>query len=236
MGGSPAQLSLAIALRDDATFANFYTADTAGRQLVQALKRLARGEESASYILWGAEDCGLTHLMQAVCHEAGGAGLPVQYLPMEDFRAYRADEICQGLEHTAIVCVDGIDRICGCREWEIALFHLFNKLQDSAGTMVFGSHGYPASLPFALADLKSRILGCAVFHLRHLNDAEKEAALIMRAGFRGMQLAPAVAKFILRRASRSMGDLFDLLDRLDEASMQHQRKLTIPFVKDILAG
>ncbi|WP_436971949.1 HdaA/DnaA family protein, partial [Pseudomonas aeruginosa] len=39
---------------------------------------------------------------------------------------------------------------------------------------------------------------------------------------------------ILNRGSRSMNSLFDLLEQLDRASLQAQRKLTIPFLKETL--
>ncbi|MGL5222796.1 MAG: HdaA/DnaA family protein, partial [Plesiomonas shigelloides] len=38
-----------------------------------------------------------------------------------------------------------------------------------------------------------------------------------------------------KRLSRDMRTLFDTLDKLDHASIAAQRKLTIPFVKEILS-
>ena len=38
----------------------------------------------------------------------------------------------------------------------------------------------------------------------------------------------------MRRVARDMTALFNLLDKLDEASLSAQRRLTIPFVKTIL--
>jgi DnaA family protein len=35
--------------------------------------------------------------------------------------------------------------------------------------------------------------------------------------------------------ARDLRSLFDVLDKLDKASMVHQRKLTIPFIKDMLS-
>ncbi|VDY33982.1 DnaA-homolog protein hda [Morganella morganii] len=50
----------------------------------------------------------------------------------------------------------------------------------------------------------------------------------------GFELPEDVGRFILKRLDRQMRTLFDMLDRLDHASIVAQRKLTIPFVKDIL--
>ncbi|RML27489.1 Regulatory inactivation of DnaA Hda protein, partial [Pseudomonas syringae pv. maculicola] len=43
-----------------------------------------------------------------------------------------------------------------------------------------------------------------------------------------------VGHFILTRGTRSMSALFELLERLDQASLQEKRKLTIPFLKETL--
>ena len=59
-------------------------------------------------------------------------------------------------------------------------------------------------------------------------------ALQYRAQQRGVVLPDDVAKFLLNRLSRNMSDLIAHLDRLDKASIREQRKITIPFIKDIL--
>ena len=56
----------------------------------------------------------------------------------------------------------------------------------------------------------------------------------MRARLRGFELPEDVGRFLLKRPDREMRTLFDTLDQLDRASITAQRKLTIPFVKDIL--
>jgi DnaA family protein len=43
-----------------------------------------------------------------------------------------------------------------------------------------------------------------------------------------------VAGFIMRRAPRRLGQLLGILDKLDENSLQAQRRLTIPFVKSVM--
>ena len=44
-----------------------------------------------------------------------------------------------------------------------------------------------------------------------------------------------VCRFLLKRLDREMRSLFMTLDQLDHASITAQRKLTIPFVKEILS-
>jgi len=67
-----------------------------------------------------------------------------------------------------------------------------------------------------------------------LNDQSKQAALQMRAKGFGLELTDEVAQYILHRAPRDMKELFLTLKRLDHVSLAEQRRLTIPFVKQVL--
>ncbi|TVZ39965.1 regulatory inactivation of DnaA Hda protein [Alteromonadaceae bacterium 2753L.S.0a.02] len=234
MKSKPQQLSLGIALHDEATFENYLVADN-NAQAVAALQNIASTQGGDNLCIWGARGVGLSHLLQATCHEAAALGRSLQYFPMADVRGYAAAELCEGLEELDLVCLDGIEHICGNRDWEQALFHLFNRMRDAGKTMIFSSHTSPPSLPILLADLKSRLLSCVIYHLESLDDDGKRSALKMRAQLRGFDMPDEVANFILNRASRDTTELFVLLNRLDDASLQEQRKLTVPFVKAVLA-
>lgn len=232
----PMQLSLGVSLRDDATFSNFYAADNHNRQILAAMDAMSANAGEASLVVWGSRGAGLTHLLQACSHAASERGISVQYLPLGDLVGYAPRDICDGLETLQLVCLDGIDEICGNRQWEQALFHLFNNLRDAGHRLVMASHTSPPAIPMLLPDLKSRVLGSVVYHLRALNDDDKKIALQRRAKARGLELTDEVAHFILARASRDTNELFLLLNLLDEESLQQQRKLTIPFVKEVMSG
>ncbi|WP_018276462.1 DnaA regulatory inactivator Hda [Teredinibacter turnerae] len=234
MAAQPQQLSLGIALHEEATFANYLAVGSANRQAVDALEKVASGASLENTFVWGAHGTGLSHLLQAVCHQASDCGRSLQYFPMADVRGYAPAALCEGLEDLDLVCLDGIEHICGSREWEQSLFHLFNRMRDAGKTLVFSSHVSPAALPIVLPDLKSRLMSCIIYHLESLTDDAKKAALQQRAHERGFDMPEEVASFILNRASRDTAELFELLDKLDDASLQAQRKLTIPFVKSVL--
>ncbi|WP_086933250.1 DnaA regulatory inactivator Hda [Agarilytica rhodophyticola] len=226
---SPMQLSLGVSLRDEATFANFYSEDNG--LALSVMRAIASGDERSHHVIWGASGCGLTHLMQAVCLQAHEVGRSVKYFPMADIVDKTAKDILAGLDTTELICLDNIEVISGQRSWEVEIFHLFNRLRDAGHTLLMGMHTSPAELGIELPDLKSRILGCPIYRIESLNDEQKQKVLIMRADARGLKMPIDVAKYILNHASRDMNDLFKLLNQLDDASMQQQRKLTIPFVK-----
>ncbi len=230
------QLPLAISVDVDATFDNFYCSD-ANRLTVTALQQFAVQAIDQStdhyFYLWGSEACGITHLLDAVQNQA--ASLSVQYIPLKELFEYSPEDILEGLEQLDLICIDDLQIIAGDKQWEEALFHLFNRLRDNHKQLVIGSHLPPRQLPLTLPDLQSRLQWGLVFQLQALNANEKQQAIQFRAEKMGMQLSDEVASYLLQRTQRSTACLFSLLKQLDHASLAEQRKLTIPFVKKITA-
>lgn len=222
------QMALSVALRDDASFENFYSAD--GAHIV----RLLSCEPTPFIYLWGESGCGCSHLLQSACHLADQSGDSNVYFPLHDLIDYGTD-ILDGLESVDLVVLDDIDVIAKRHDWQEALFHLFNALQLRGGRLLVGAKQAPAALEVALPDLASRLASGVVLRVPHLSDEQLCEALKLRSKQRGLILEDEVAAFILRRSSRSTHDVFALLERLDQASLSAQRKLTIPFVKHTLA-
>jgi DnaA family protein len=58
--------------------------------------------------------------------------------------------------------------------------------------------------------------------------------LMCSAEQRGLKLSPEIALFLLHRLPRDIHSLVRLVEQLDYASLAAQRKLTIPFVRQVL--
>jgi DnaA family protein len=225
--GPGQQIPLRIGLRDSTTFANFHPGPNAA--VVHALQA---AREPFIY-LGGSPGCGRSHLLQAACHAVSEAGGLTAYLPLEECMAM-APQMLEGMEQMALLALDDVELLAGNREWELALFHLYNRMRDAGHRMVVAGNAPPAALGIILPDLLSRLGWGPVFQLQPLNDRDKALALRLRARQRGMELPAEVADYLLHHASREMHDLFMLLDRLDEGSLAAQRKLTIPFVRTFI--
>ena len=234
----PQQLPLGISLNDDAQFENFYSSTQSPNYFaMQSVRNLLQPSAEQFVCLWGG--VGRSHLAQALCVEASNHGLQVQYLPLLAVRDYAfeteaIDSLLAGLEYLDLVCLDDVHAIAGMPQWERALFHLFNRLRDAGVPLLITSAENPAHLNIQLADLKSRLQWGLSCQLHLLTDAEKAIALQKRAEVRGLHLADEVASYIIQRVPRDLSQIFKLLDRLDQASLQEKRKLTIPFVKQVL--
>lgn len=225
------QIPLGVQLRDDADFESFFPGKN--EQAVQALRQqLSKLGERFIY-LWGAKDTGCSHLLQAACHTAENLGLGSVYLPLDDLVEY-SPELLEGLEQLELVCLDNIQVVVGNDRWQEALFHLFNRVRDNEGHLLIAGQSAPQGLGLDLKDLESRLTWGLTYQIQPLSDEEKVSALQLRAQMRGLELSDDVGNYILSRSDRNMKQLYELLDQLDEASLQAQRKLTKPFIKEAL--
>jgi DnaA family protein len=226
-----AQLPLGLSLKDDASFDNFYPGKNI--EIIDALKKTASGCGDKIIYLCGSRGQGLSHLLQASCHEAARHKVSAVYLPLGQL-IQQSPEMLNGFESLQLICIDDLQCIAEAPAWEEAVFHLFNRVYDVGGSIIFAGNDLPKSLPLALPDLISR-LSWGVFYLLHpLTDVEKITVLIRRAKGRGITLSDEVGKYILSHCPRHMTTLFAALDALDKASLAAQRRLTIPFVKEVL--
>ena len=226
------QLTLSLSSKDDATFDDFYAGKN-NEEVVSALKNAAFGSGLKIIYLCAKQGIGVSHLLQAVCHESAKHQLRSFYLPLRQL-LYMSKDALNGLEAFDLVCVDDIDTIAGNHEWEVAIFDLFNRLYDADKRIIIAGHYLPNESPIQLPDLVSRLSFAALYQLVALSDDEKLIALNMRAHKRGMSLSQEVGKYLLTHCPRHMNTLFAALDTLDRASLAAQRRLTIPFVKEIL--
>jgi DnaA family protein len=205
----------------------------ANQSLVDQLQRVAGGAEERAVYVWGAAGSGKSHLLQAACNRAGAVARRAAYVPLA-LRERLDPSLLEGLDEMHIVCVDDLGHVAGDPSWERALFDLFNRRRDAGRSLVLAAAAAPAALPIALPDLKSRFAWDLVFRIEPLDEAERFAALRHRASQRGMEIPDDVLRFLSRRIARDPHTLFRWLERLDRESLAAQKKLTVPFVKDLL--
>ena len=118
----------------------------------------------------------------------------------------------------------------------MAIFNLYNRITESGKTrLLITGDRPPRQLNLGLPDLASRLDWGQIYKLQPLSDEDKLQALQLRARLRGFEMPEDVCRFLLKRLDREMRSLFMTLDQLDHASITAQRKLTIPFVKEILS-
>lgn len=225
------QLPLGVQLRDDASFAGFEAGPNT--ELVVSLQRIAAGEQGGLLYLHGPAGSGKTHLLQALCREAGAAGRRAGYLPLSDFGPDEA-VVLEGMGNLPLLCLDDIDRVAEQNDWALLLMRLCEQARAQDLTLLLAAPVAPNALQAALPDLRTRLAWGRVFSLQALDDAQRLRALQRRAQARGLELPDEVGQFLLLRSARSLPALMQMLEQLDTASLAAQRRLTIPFVKSVL--
>lgn len=228
----PAQLSLAVQLPDDETFASFYPGENA--QLITGLKNAAIGQGAPLLFFWGARGTGRSHLLHATCAEVNACGEAAAYIPLDQHSLFTPG-VLEQMEQLPLVCLDNLESIAGNGQWEEALFDFFNRWKEhNQGSLIVTATTAPRKMGLGLPDLASRLDWGLAYQLRELDDEGKLSALQLRAELRGFKLPIDVGRFLLNRLSRDMRTLLQTLNELDNASLDAKRKLTIPFVKEAL--
>ncbi len=225
------QLPVQFEFNTQQTFRNYYP--SVNQEIVTHLQTAITQRSELLIFLWGDSGLGKSHLLYASCqlaHELGQSsffiGLNPEQLPDVS--------ILEGLDTMDWVCVDNIDAIAGVEKWEQAFFNFFNRHRDQDRHLIISATTPPAYLTVQLPDLKTRLNWGLTLKLKALTDADSLAALKFKADSLGFEISPPVGRFLLTHFARDLPSLWQLLDRLDQASLAAKRKLTLPFIRQLL--
>ncbi|TWI00311.1 regulatory inactivation of DnaA Hda protein [Luteimonas cucumeris] len=227
-----AQLPLALRYSPDQRFETFVGAPAGAIALLQAFAE----RPSADWLyVAGPAAVGKTHLALATCAATEQAGRRAAYLPLAA-AAGRLREALEALEGNDVIALDGIGSIAGHRDDEVALFDFHNRVRGTGVNVLYVAAAMPDVLALDLPDLRSRLSQCARITLAPLDDAGRREVLRLRAQRRGLVLEEAALDWLLKRVDRDLGSLTALLDQLDRASLAAQRKVTVPFLREVLGS
>lgn len=225
------QLPLALKLRDGADFEAFVEGDNLA--LLAQLRQLAVTDDGVASYLWGQSGVGRTHLAEATVRRALESGRQACLLPAAELLELEP-AVLDGMDAFDLLVIDDLQLLRGRKEWELALFHLYNRSRDAGGSLLFCASAPPAALGIQLADLLSRLSAGPVFRVQPLDEAGLREMLMRRAARRGLQLGEELASYLVTRGRRDPSALLALLDRLDNEALIQRRRLTVPFVKQVL--
>lgn len=225
------QLPLKLSPKDFFRLENFYFNQAELKHVIDDFCSL----ENISFLyLWGGNSTGKSHLLLAIVERLQLDHKQVVYLPMKELIDKPSSELLRSLEKVDAVCIDDLDVTSGSPQWQEDLFHCFNRLQNTQCKLLIAAKTNPNNLDIELADLRSRLSTGLIYQLHDLDDEDSVNALIIQAQARGLEMPKEVAQYLFRHYSRDMAEQMALLQTLDNASMAAQRRLTIPFVKQVL--
>jgi DnaA family protein len=171
--------------------------------------------------LWGEAAAGKTHLLQGLAATPGARyigpqGTEADFTYSPEVSLYLLDD-CDQLPAAA----------------QIDAFALFNQIREHGAFMVSTGPVPPAVLPVR-EDLRTRMGWGLIYQIHGLSDEEKIAALTHAAESRGLTLSASVLPYLLSHFKRDMRSLSTMLDALDQYSLETQRPVTLPLLRDLL--
>jgi DnaA family protein len=226
---NPKQLTFPWNKENKSSFDSFYTTKL-NKQLLFLLKDEALKED---LLIYGAKDSGKTYLLQALCNQFNNQGKSSFFLPMRQAIELSVD-ILDSLENIELVCIDGIESLVGNKAWEIGLFNLINRSFNSNNRLIFTSAKNIDGMNFELKDLDSRLRKIQSHELHSLADDDILYALKHIANLRSIELGFKEAQYLLTYANRNISDLVQILESLDQLSMEMKRRITIPLIKEVI--
>ena len=226
---NPKQLTFPWNKENKSSFDSFYTTKL-NKQLLFLLKDEALKED---LLIYGAKDSGKTYLLQALCNQFNNQGKSSFFLPMRQAIELSVD-ILDSLENIELVCIDGLESLVGNKAWEIGLFNLINRSFNSNNRLIFTSAKNIDGMNFELKDLDSRLRKIQSHELHSLADDDILYALKHIANLRSIELGFKEAQYLLTYANRNISDLVQILESLDQLSMEMKRKITIPLIKEVI--
>jgi len=226
------QLPLQFEFRANQTFEDFFPGNHS--EVLNHLLNASVGLGERQVFIWGLSGLGKSHLLQACCHRAQNAGLSSFYFSLSALEL-PDPELLTGLEMFDVVCFDNMEQIAGNAAWEEAFFNFFNRHRDQDHSLIMSANCAPNQIAIQLPDLKTRLNLGLTLKLQPLSDNDKIKALIFKADKMGFQISAQVGHFLLTHYERDLPSLWVLLTKLDQASLAAKRKLTIPFLKQILS-
>ena len=225
---NPKQLTFPWNKDNKSSFDSFY-ASKLNKHLLSLLQNNTFKDD---LLIFGTKDSGKTYLLQALCNHFSNQGKSSFYLPMKQAKELSVD-ILESLESMELVCIDGIESIVGNKVWEIGLFNLINRSLNSKNRLIFTSSKNIDVMNFELTDLDSRLRKIQSHELYALADDEILSALKHIANLRS-ELGSKEAQYLLTYANRNISDLVQILESLDQLSMEMKRRITIPLIKEVI--
>ena len=228
------QLTLGVQLKERATFASFLTARN--QELVAHLQHVAANTPPGATWLAGPHTAGKSHLLQAVCAATPRrTSAPPIYRSRPCCLSVRARSTARKRSTSPVMTT--CRSIAGLDDWErppvLAVAARAGAQLDAAvrGARKPGARATSASRTSSRGWRPRRCSRCA--SSTTTNSSRRWTCARSCAGF---ELPAETARYLQRRFPRDMRTLCEILDTLDDAAFVAQRRITVPFIRDVIDG
>ena len=223
------QIHLPLNLSSKASFENFFS--EGNEAIVSLLSKNAEEPSNKVVYLHGPRGSGKTHLLSASCQKDTGLVNRPVYVSLQ--LDHISPEILSELDPTGLVCIDDVELASGDQSWERALLNLYESFAFSSGRLLIASLYPPGEVGFNLPDLATRFASGGVWSIRRLTETQLPKAISFWAIKGGLEMPESVISYLMRRIKRDPVTIFSMLDYIDRQSISHQRRVTVPFIREV---
>ena len=116
-----------------------------------------------------------------------------------------------------------------------ALFHRWNRAQESSTALLLVTSRPPGAWRIALPDLASRLGAALLLEIAAPDDAMLAALIETHAARRGVVLGEGASAWLLPRIERSHAAVEALVAEIDRLSLERKQPVTISLLRDALS-
>jgi len=204
------------------------------------------GDTYNPLFLYGNVGLGKTHLLHAVCYEAGKKfdGEVVQFLSCEGFvnrfiRAIEQGNLAGFQSQFRTVDMLVIDDIQFLREHEHSqeeFFHTFNALYNSGKQIILSADSPPGKIPSLEERLISRFNWGLVARIDPPSYETRVAIVQKKAHLRGISISDDIAEYIARKVHANIRELEGALTTLYAVAMTTGEAISLELAQTALGG
>ena len=159
-------------------------------------------------------------------------GLDVDYFDCTEIDPEMANALLESIPLDQMLILDRIEHWLGHAMSEAALFSWWKRKQVGHCCIARVSPRHEDL--FCLPDLRSRALASLVLSVDPFSDAELERLMLCQIKTRGLDLMPEVYRFLAPRIPRNPAKIARLIEAMDHESLRDQRRITVPWLKQLL--
>ncbi len=177
--------------------------------------------------IYGPPGCGKSHLAAVWRARTGARPVDAPALARQP-----APTLAAGPSPRCVI--DDADAVPGDPGRESGLLHLYNHIADVGGALLLTGREAPARWPVALPDLASRLAALPAAPVGPPDDGLIGAVLVKLFADRQLRVGQEVVAFVLPRMERSLEAARSLVERIDGDALARHRRITVPFVREVL--
>ncbi|MEG3151717.1 chromosomal replication initiator DnaA [Sphingomonas sp. ZT3P38] len=121
------------------------------------------------------------------------------------------------------------------RQSESAIFHAWNRAQETRHPLVVVADAAPPEWSIKLPDLRSRLTASPIARIGPPDETLMQALFERLFLRRGLDARPDLIQWLILRVERSHIALLRTIDVLDQAVLERHRRLSIPLARATLA-